>query len=180
MALTVTAIESQRDKTIPGKGDFISYRLTVTDGTTETQNVELFQKKDSVPPEVGKTYENWSVESSQYGPKIKKEPRTGGFGARPRDPKESARIVRQHSQEMAIRWTALAHARGLLPEEFKLPDLEQIVDWFQRDVEKEAPQYGQRKIKDAVPTGQSDVPGPAQGEFEHARTNDLEGTPWAA
>jgi hypothetical protein len=175
--LTVTAIESQRDKELPGKGTFVSYKLTVDDGTTTTANVELFQKKDSIPPEVGKSYENWSLEQSQYGMKIKKAGGFGGAGPRQRDPKESARIVRQHSQEMAIHWTALAHSRGMLPEAFKLPDLEQIVDWFQRDVEREPPQYGERKVKDAVPTGQSDLGD--DPSFKHPKA-DLEGTPWAA
>lgn len=178
MPLTVTAIESQREKNIPGKGDFISWKLTVKDDTGEHSGVELFQRKDSVPPAVGQVIDG-TIEQGQFGPKIRKAAKMGGGFGRQRDPKESARIVRQHSQEMAIRWTVVAHSRGLLPETFKLNDLEQVIDWFQRDVEKEPVQLGKARVKDTVKTGESDLGQPAQADFEHPKT-DLEGTPWAA
>lgn len=177
MGLTVKTIESQREKQIPGKGDFISYRLTVTDGTTETPNVELFQKKESVPPEVGKTYENWSIETGQYGPKVKKEPRAGGFGGPPRqrDPKETAAIQRQHSQSVAVEYLIFrAQTDEEIPAEWLTRDgLRDLIDWFQRDIEwgvrlAEQPGYGKEpKRKDAVPTGRSDIPESAPSEFVH-------------
>lgn len=186
MAVTVNMIESEREKDLPGKGTFVSYKLTVQDGTREVQGVELFQKKDSVPPKVGETYENWKVEDSQYGKKIKKEPRTGVGGFRPRDPRETAAIQRQHSQEMAVRVASAAGwFEGLNPEtpagQDKLKLVARLSDWFQRDIQRgvNLEQYGSSKEevrKDPKRTGASDVPADA-GEFVH-EPQSLAGTPW--
>lgn len=177
MPLTVTAIESSKDKELPGKGTFTSWKLTVTDGTTETAGAELFQRKDSVPPTVGQVIDG-TLEQSQFGWKVKKTAKMGGGGGfRPRDPKETAAIQRQHSQEMAVRWTAIAQSRGLLPESFTIQNLKQVIDWFERDISDHAPPYGTNKVKDTVQTGRSDLGD--DPSFQHQKA-PLEGTPWAA
>ena len=47
----------------------------------------------------------------------------------------SARIERQHSQDMAIRYLQLLQSAGKLPEDTKTAYLA-LVDWFQRDIGK--------------------------------------------
>lgn len=187
--LTVKAIESKRDKELAGKGSFHSYKLTVEENGTEHTGVELFQKADSIPPSVGQQIDG-TLEDGPYGKKIKKAQRLGGPGGggfRPRDPKESAAIQHQHSQEMAVR---VAIAAGWFKEPFDPTSLEgktlldltgRLASWFRRDIDrgvKEATQtYGQPPVrKDTHPTGQSDVPD--EGGFTHPK---VEGdVPWAA
>ena len=41
--------------------------------------------------------------------------------------------MRQHSQEMALRWMAIQAARGRVPEDFRLDGLRALIDWFARD-----------------------------------------------
>lgn len=70
----------------------------------------------------------------------------GGFGGgpRPEDPIRSARILRQHSQDMAIQTLQLAHSLGVAPEVGNVKDIvvavKQLADAFDRDVNTVATQ----------------------------------------
>src|SRR5690242_13876910 len=100
--LTVQEVISAQDKDLPGKGMFTSYKLALQSG----QTAELFQRKDSPAPVAGQVIDG-TLEQSQYGLKIKKNAKLGGGGPRQRDPRETAAIQRQHSQEMALRYLAI-------------------------------------------------------------------------
>jgi hypothetical protein len=171
--LTVQEVISATDKDLGTKGMFTSYKLSLQSGET----AELFQRKDSPAPVAGQSIDA-TLEDGPYGKKIKKNSQIGGFGgARARDPKETSRIQRQHSQEMAIRWAALAYTRGKLPEEFTITNLTQLIDWFQLDIEREPVKYGELKRKEPQHVGGTDVPADSES-FVHA-PQDMSGTPWA-
>jgi hypothetical protein len=83
---------------------------------------------------VGDVLEATSEDDGRGGLKLKVQNNfAGGGGPRPEDPKRSARILRQHSQQMAIEWVALALSRGKLPEDFTLAKLWALVDAFDKD-----------------------------------------------
>lgn len=44
------------------------------------------------------------------------------------------KIVRQHSQSMALQWAAILQSQSRLADSFGLDDLKQMVDWFDNDV----------------------------------------------
>src|SRR5207237_291267 len=82
-----------------------------------------------------------------FPPKLKKitQPpaaRSGGFQ---RDPKDTAQIVRQHSQHMAILWIATIQKEGRGPAEGedRTEWLRKMIDWFHRDAENAQPMGGQ-------------------------------------
>jgi len=109
--------------------------LTLSDGTT-THEAEWFTSQTTPIPQPG-TRGEWILEPSQYGLKAKK-PRTGapgGGGFRPRDPKESSAIQRQHSQEMALRLLAVQVTRGQLTEGTDIKaTIKGYADWFDDDI----------------------------------------------
>jgi hypothetical protein len=182
--LTVQEVISATDKDLPGKGWFTSYKLVLQSGET----AELFQRKESPPPKAGDLIDG-VVEDGPYGKKIRKNAKLGaGGGFRPRDPKETAAIQRQHSQDMAVQ---IAVAAGWFKQDWNphneqdaatLKDLARLTDWFQRDIQRgvNLEMYGSKRDetrKEPVRTGESDVPSDTTG-FEHPKT-DLQGTPFA-
>lgn len=178
--LTVQEVLDAKDKDLPGKGMFTSYKLKLQTGET----AELFQRKDSVPPKAGDSIDG-TLEQGQYGLKVKKNAKLGGGGFRPRDPKETAAIQRQHSQSVAVEFLKAKVAAGALEEFPGMDKFRVLVDWFQRDIEwgvrlASNPGYGQEqkpKAPPSKPAPVSDVPGAGDGEFVHPQT-DLEGTPF--
>lgn len=122
-------------------GEFQVYALTLTDGTTP-QNVEMNQKITTPAPTVGQRLEGEiSTDKNGYLKFKKAQQQNGGGGGRgPRDPKETAQITRQHSQEMAILWAATLEKQGRLPADAKVDTfLKPIIDWFQADAEAAVP-----------------------------------------
>ena len=71
-----------------------------------------------------------------YPPKLKKDrpPGVGGFGGRPRDPKETAAIVRQHSQHMTLLYLQAKAAQGAIVQFPSMEEIRKVVDWFDADV----------------------------------------------
>lgn len=103
-------------------------------GVAETTAAEWFTKAVTPLPTPGSQLEG-EITPSQYGLRFKKAP-AGGFtaGRGGRSPEESRRIVRQHSQHMAIRWVEFKQLRGELPGELTTPDgFRQLIDWFHKD-----------------------------------------------
>jgi hypothetical protein len=130
------------------------------EGSSDT----YWRRKAGNAPKVGETYYG-TITPGKYGPMFKSEKKDGGGSGAPRrsrgsdwtpeaqrDPERSARILRQHSQEMAIR---------LLPPDAKIftngPDgigrpnekFTALVDWFDADVN----QAGQAAIQGAAVGG---------------------------
>lgn len=100
--------------------------------------VDINQKPTSPAPQPGTTVD---LELSPHprfddrlkGKKVQPAGGFGGGGSRPEDPKRAATILRQHSQDMALRYAAIRQTQGQLPESFKLPDLFLIADQFDAD-----------------------------------------------
>lgn len=89
------------------------------------------RKPADADPKVGETLEG-ELEQTQYGFKFKKSRQGGGFGGG-KSPEQQKSIVRQHSQEMALRYMAIQVARGVVPEGFDYSNLTPIIDWFVKD-----------------------------------------------
>lgn len=103
---------------------------------------ELSKKASSAAPEVGQSIEVAQVvppkEGTTFPPKIKLA-FGGGRGGNGRSPEEAARIMRQHSQEMALRYAAIKQAQGQLPADFKPSDLFKLADHFDADAKAAKP-----------------------------------------
>lgn len=135
-----TVQAASQKKLLPdnGRGAKQVMNLTLAEGNNAPVIAEWFTNATTPLPTVGSTLEG-TIEPSDYGPKFKK---AGGFtgggggGPRQRDPRESAQIQRQHSQEMALRYAAIRAEKEMLPEPFKLEDLRAVIDWFEKDIEQ--------------------------------------------
>lgn len=120
-----------------GSGSFnLDYTITVDqhDGP-----VTLTQKPDTPAPAAGQVIEGTLEPSKQagYPPKLKKAQRFGGgggFGPRPRDPKESAAIVRQHSQHMTLLYLQAKAQQGAITQFPSMEEIRRVIDWFDADV----------------------------------------------
>jgi hypothetical protein len=138
---TITGVAEQvRDWNSAQGGAMKAYRIDLRgDDGTEELLVEWSRKATSPPPIVGQPVEG-QIEQGQYGKKFKKAP-AGGFlsGPRPEDPKRAKRIMRQHSQDMAMRALTHAFAFGLVDPPKEPKDLFALIaktaDWFDKDAE---------------------------------------------
>jgi len=110
----------------------------------EILNVEWSRKAASPAPSVGQQVEATLEDRGPRGMKLKVTPNMGGgqFGPRPEDPKRAARILRQHSQDMAMRALTHAFAFGLVEAPADSAGLFSLIaktaDWFDKDAEKAA------------------------------------------
>lgn len=128
-SFTVTALHGQGKpwSTKDGKGPFIPHRFEVQ-GTAGI--CEWSRKEGSPGPTVGEVLEG-ELTQTQYGWKFKKaQSNGGGFG---KSPEQQRSIVRQHSQEMALRWMAIQVGREKVPASFGYEELKPIIDWFVKD-----------------------------------------------
>jgi hypothetical protein len=121
-------------------GNLSAYATLKDEGGLLCERVNLFVKK--LPVE-GETIRG-TIEDGQYGPKFKREkPQGGGWDSSPfqkdKSPEERRRIVRQHSQEMALRHVHNKVISGQpMPESWD--ELRKVIDWFDKDVEAKADQ----------------------------------------
>jgi hypothetical protein len=114
---TIVAV-SDRTRTWgdPPNGPFVSYRVDLkgTDGQT-VAGAEWSRKQSSPAPTVGETVSGTLDMEAKFGPKFKQQAAfqgRGGGGPRPEDPKRAATILRQHSQEMSLRYIMAYLAGG--------------------------------------------------------------------
>ena len=137
---TFTVKSAQHRRAVTNQhGDFQVIGLTLVNGDGEPKGVEWFTKATTPIPEEGATLEG-TIENGQYGPVFKKaKPAFNGGGGRGRDPKESAQIVQQHSQEMALLYARLQFDRGALPDNFNLEQLLVIAAKFAADAKEAQP-----------------------------------------
>jgi hypothetical protein len=108
-----------------------------------------WRRKAGDTPEVGKSYYG-TITIGDYGPRFKKEKKLDGSGASGgsngswggKSPDQQASIVRQHSQEMALRYLAIFgdsaleanDADGLITS--LVGEVKPIIDWFEADANK--------------------------------------------
>ena len=111
---TITDVSSNvRDWNSQQGGPMKEYRVHLQGtGPSDPQilNVEWSRKATSPAPTEGQQVEGTLEDRGQHGLKLKVAPSLGGGGfARPEDPKRAARILRQHSQAMALNLLALRY-----------------------------------------------------------------------
>ena len=100
---------------------------------------ELNQKPETPAPQVGQSIfaELQPNSNPSFPPKVKKVQQGGFGGGRGRSPEETKSIVRQHSQEMALRALTLAHAMGISlkvnDDDSFFVQVEKVTDWFEKD-----------------------------------------------
>jgi len=141
---TITDVSPNvRDWNSQQGGPMKEYRVHLAEGDQRHMNVEWSRKATSPAPTEGQQIEGTIEDRGQHGLKLKVAPSFGGGGfARPEDPKRAARILRQHSQDMALRTLELSERAGFmaLPEDaqafFDL--IKRTADWFDKDANKAA------------------------------------------
>jgi hypothetical protein len=141
--LTITEVEVAKE--LPGwkrKGAKV-FRYTVEG---DSRRPEDFVVNGTEPKKPGDTIEG--IEDGEYGPKVKKARKQGGGGFQ-KSPAQEKRIVRQHSQEMALMREAnlVAGGKGNLQSD----ELRRLIQWFENDA------YGKVQGVEADPMN-SDVP----------------------
>lgn len=135
-AFTVTAIEAEANTWQNDHGEFRTYRLKLEG---QDKVAHLNQKAATPAPAVGAVLDLDLTPHPRFADawKAKKVQAANGFGGggggRGRSPEESARIVQQHSQEMALRYAELQHACGKLPDNFTLEQILVIASKFAAD-----------------------------------------------
>lgn len=137
-------------------GTFIVYTVTLNDGSVDHSGVELVQKDSTPAPTVGQTVTG-NIETTQYGPKFKRE-QQGRPGGWKKDPETEARISRMHAQEMALRY---AHVTG---ETITLDTLPTLITWFFDDANSAKPPKAPLPRRDPERVGGSDIPTPIPTE----------------
>jgi hypothetical protein len=143
-----------------GGGKFYDYSLHVMDEQKGEHEVFVTQKPETDAPEAGEVLEG-HLEDHFKGKKLKKEYQGGdsggggGGGRREPDPERQRSIVRQHSQEMALRYAAIRASE----KTFALSEVAAIADFFERDANGE-PQTPDTSDFGPVP---SDVPADTEG-----------------
>jgi hypothetical protein len=139
---TVEAAEHKADKPDTGYGPKQIINLSLKDRGGDILQAEWFTNASTSVPQPG-TQLVGEISSSQYGLRFKKvASAASGFGPRPEDPQRQKRIVRQHSQSMALQAISLAFERGLFEPGTEPHDskalfhlIGTVTDWFDRDVE---------------------------------------------
>lgn len=96
-------------------------------------------RKPSNPLTVGMKLEGTLEDDQRGNGKRLKVAFGGGGGGRGRDPKESAQIIQQHSQRMALDWARLQFDRGKLPDDATLEHVLLIAAKFAADAKAAQP-----------------------------------------
>lgn len=182
----VVEAEHKIDKPDLGYGPKQIIALALKDHNGDVTAVEWYTNKATGVPNVGMTIEG-DITPGKFGGWSFKKAKPQGFGGggggggwKPRDPKDTAAIQRQHSQEMALRYLAIQQSRGKVNDAFTLDGLKAIVDWFELDIQNAPQVYGEPLArKDSERTGTSDVPSDASG-FEHPPVKENADVPFAA
>lgn len=196
--------EQTREWSGKGGGTFLSYSVDFEDpvGIIQ-QSVEWSRKPESRPPTAGEEVVG-EIQEGRFGPKFKLDfeatkelqggtrqnasqpssrPSGGSKGSwqpeSERDPERAARILRQHSQEMAIRFMSML---GKVPQMGKAQEaLTELIDWFDQDVHKagQAASQGAGRAKearsDSSPAPPDSPPArPEPGDEEKSMLKDID------
>jgi hypothetical protein len=127
--VTIAEVHGPEEITFGDGTAMNKYELTLNNGTTAEAWRPLISKdgKPIYPPKVGDT-------GTVDGKKFKKPPKGGGWGGggggSKMSPERERSIIRQHSQEMALRCAALQI--GGKPV-LTFGELKKLIDWFEHD-----------------------------------------------
>lgn len=132
-AYTVESAQHVRSKPVDGKGTFHIYSVKFR----EVERVAEWFSKQEQPPKQGEQLFG-EITNGKFGPQFKRAQQQQQGGFRPMDPDRERRIVRQHSQHMALKYCELQGFRSKLPDDFDLSHVWKIADAFDRDVDGSA------------------------------------------
>lgn len=142
MSPTYLVENATKKKEIEGRnGPLAIYELQLKDGEGSV-TCEVAQMVTTAAPYAGQSVEGTIDHSGPFGAKFKKASKGaagGGNAGFQRDPKETASIVRQHSQHMAILWCSILERKGRLTDEAVSPSgLAKLIDFFMLDAQNGA------------------------------------------
>lgn len=129
--LTVTDVVGPEEITMRDGTKMLKYEVILEDGTVAS----AWRPPDKdFPPKVG---DKGTVDAGKF----KKTPKPGAFGgggggggwSGRKSPEDQAQIVRQHSQEMALRYCAVTQKTDITLEE-----LTELIEWFDADAKQQA------------------------------------------
>ena len=159
-----TVLEAEHKKAVDGKhGPMQVIALRLNDGDRD-HDAEWFTKATTDVPQSGTRLEG-TLEAGQYGLRFKKAYNAPGGGGR--SPKDTASIVRQHSQHMSLLLLQAKAQAGLLTAEELTPaKIKSLTDFFDDDVaagvERKHPTPGMVRglpvRNEPVRTGAPDIP----------------------
>jgi hypothetical protein len=120
-------------------GDFTAYTVRFS-GDQGNGTAQHNRKASSPAPVAGETIdaEIQHKNGKAMLKRLYKPPggQSGGFNGGGRSPQDTKQIVRQHSQEMALRLLTLEIELGTVPKDAKASELlTPRIDWFQKDAE---------------------------------------------
>lgn len=146
MAEKYTVVDFRKRDDGDARGNSVFY--VDAEGPTGVTVENAYYATKNKPPVIGQTFD-WDFENGEYGPRFRNPSQQQGSsgggsqgGAQRRSggaamtPDREAKIVRQHSQEMALRWAAQFPADiGVGPDGrgASLDRLTAIIDWFDED-----------------------------------------------
>lgn len=154
-AYEVLACEQVKDVPDAKFGPAKVLKLTLKNSDGSTKDAEWFTKVATPDPEVGSTIEG-EVTQSQYGLKFAKHKKDGGGGGFKRSPAENKKIVRQHSQEMALRREFNLIASGMGP--LQSDELKRLIQWFENDANGKVAGVEADPMTSDVPADMSGTP----------------------
>jgi hypothetical protein len=122
-------------------GPLASYTVSCKSDQGAADSAELVKKPESNPPSVGERFMAELIPKDGFPPRLK---RISDGGARPSPAqtvagggdRRGAEILRQHSQDMALRVIEFRAAHGVMTDKEKGATTELIqkyADWFDRD-----------------------------------------------
>jgi hypothetical protein len=136
---TVTGSIQKKDLPDAQNGPAQVIGLNLQDQQGMAINAEWFTKATTPLPGPGSQIEG-TIEESPYGPKFKKASAGFGGGGGARSPEDKRSIVRQHSQDMALRALDLGLQLGVVtrPEDSRtfMDLISKTTDWFVKDAAK--------------------------------------------
>jgi hypothetical protein len=136
-----TVLSATQKKTLPtsnGRPARQILNLLLQDGPEQKQ-AEWFTNADTPLPQQGQSLEGELTFNSEHNRWDFKRPKPAGFGApRPEDPVRAARILRQHSQHMALMYVELKLRFGKT-DDFSFDDIRKLTDAFDSDAKAVQP-----------------------------------------
>ena len=128
----ITAVRKTGDT--DSHGNFV-FSVDGEDETGTPFTDAYLAQKAQEPRESGIWEGYYLTENKKGNPWLRRESKPQGqpIGRSEPDPARQHSIIRQHSQEMALRYLAVKAELGTVEKEFKPEDLTPIIDWFAKD-----------------------------------------------
>lgn len=128
MGVNYEVVSATKKKDLPGGGNkrpTVVWTMRVMDPQGEFHDVEMLRPQE---PTVGESIEG-HIETNEYGKKLVRDQASGWSGGGGKSPDQQRSIVRQHSQEMALRYLAAKNVQSFSLDD----DFRKVIQWFADD-----------------------------------------------